>query len=194
MLSFFLTLKFFSRPDHLNENFIFPNIENFLELDEASKIGLSENYDFVVRFAASFDMGWTTRGTGRSYNSFSGFAALLGFFSHKILSYVTLNRKCAKCDEHGYPPDHPECRKNYAGSAKGMEPRAAEMLVKESPILKDCNTEWAVPICDNDSGIIASLKNSVDYEIIKHADKNHTSGGLTKSCIKYKQQIKKPEF
>jgi len=45
----------------------------------------------IVRIAASFDMGWTTRGTGRSYDSLTGSAALIGYFSKKVLSYVTKN-------------------------------------------------------------------------------------------------------
>lgn len=173
------------RPPHLNENFIFPNIDDFLNLSEEDKIKLSKNYDFIVRFAASFDMGWTTRGTGRSYDSLSGFAALVGFFSNKILDYVGLNRKCNKCD-HGAKANHPGCRKNFVGSAKAMEPRAATIFAKESSVLKECNLQWAVPICDNDSGIISAIKSVTDYEIIKHADKNHTSGGLVKQLYKTK--------
>lgn len=135
-------------------------------------------------------MEWPTRGTGRSYDSLSGFAALIGYFSNKILSYVGLNRKCNKCD-HGHSAEHPGCRKNFIGSAKAMEPRAAAILATENNILKECNMQWAIPICDNDSGIISALKNVSNHEIVKHADNNHTTGGLVKKLYKLKQAHQK---
>lgn len=130
-------------------------------------------------------MGWPTRGTGRSYDSLSGFAVLIGYFSKKILDYVGLNRKCNKCDK-GHPADYPGCRKHFIGSAKAMEPRAAAIFASESSILKECGLQWAIPICDNDSGIVASMRDAVDYKIVKHADKNHTSNSLSKQSYKTK--------
>ena len=57
---------------------------------------ISENS--TVRIAASFDMGWFTRATGRIHDTLSGAAALIGYFTRKVIAYDTLNRKCAKCN------------------------------------------------------------------------------------------------
>ena len=55
-------------------------------------------FNTVIFIMASYDMGWTTRGTGRDYNSLNGFGALIGSLSGKILDYFTCNRKCKKCE------------------------------------------------------------------------------------------------
>lgn len=135
-------------------------------------------------------MGWCTKASGWCDDSLSGFAVLLGYFSKKILAHVGLNRKCNKCD-YRHSEGHPGCVKNFAESAKAMEPRSAAIIATKSSILKQCNMQWAIPICDNDSGIIAALKNSVDYEIVQHTDKNHTSVGLGKILYKTETTNKK---
>lgn len=79
MKSYFLSF----RPDHLKNNFIFPTVR---DIDHADVTDVSP--DTVVRIAAAYDMGWPTRGTGREYDSLSGTAALIGFFSKKVLAYT----------------------------------------------------------------------------------------------------------
>jgi len=71
----------------LDINFIFP---------DASTTDIKSNtYDGnqIIRIAASFDMGWFTRGTGRTYDSLSGTAALIGYFTKKIIGYVTVRKR-----------------------------------------------------------------------------------------------------
>ena len=109
-------------------------------------------------------MGWFTRGTGRTYDSLSGTAALIGFFTKQVIAYVTLNRKCKKCDIGHSPQDH-DCRLNYVGRAKGMEPHAAVLLTKENVILKQCFLEVGVVIADNDSSSICAIRNSSNHEV-----------------------------
>ena len=142
-----------------------------------------------VRIASSFDMGWFTRGTGRSYDSLSGTASLIGFFSRKDLSYVCLNRKCKKCDVGHSNEDH-DCRCNFEGSAKAMEPAAAVQLTKNNLILTECNIEVGVIIADNDSSSICAARNANDYEIVKQSDKNHTSKGVVNQLYKIKNNHK----
>lgn len=134
-------------------------------------------------------MGWTTRGTGRIYDSLSGTAALIGYFSKKVISYVTLNRKCKKCDLGQSPSTH-DCRLNFEGSAKAMEPHAAVKLVNENKILKKCNIEVGVVIADNDSSSISAIRNACTYEVVKQADKNHTSKEVMNALYKIKKGFK----
>ncbi|KAK0072633.1 hypothetical protein PV326_014274, partial [Microctonus aethiopoides] len=91
-------------PDHLTKDFLFPNSL----LDESQIRNLSPKC--TVRIAGSFDMGWPTKGSGRSYDSLSGTAGIIG--------------------------------------------------------------------------AINAARNSVDYEIIKHDDINHTSKGVVSQLYK----------
>ena len=75
-----------------------------------------------------------------------------------VLDYSTCNRKCKKCDTNGGNPDDHDCRKNYFGSAKGMEPHVAKKLIVESEVLKAQNLEVGVFIGDDDSSSIAQCR------------------------------------
>lgn len=133
---------------------------------------------------ASFDMGWPTKGSGRSYDSLSGTAGLIGYFSKKILSQVVLNRKCRKCDL-GCSKDKHDCRPNFEGSAKAMEPKAATLLVGDNDILSKCNVQLCIFVGDNDSCAINAARNAVNYETVKFDDLNHTGKGVTSELYKY---------
>ena len=168
-------------------DFIFPSLSEH-DLENANISSRD-----TVRIAASFDMGWTTRGTGRTYDSLSGTAALIGFFTKKVISYVTLNRKCKMCDlasSRECPVKEHDCRLNFAGSAKAMEPKAAVELINNNPILMEANLEIGIIIADNDSSSICAVRNAINYEIIKQADKNHTSKGVVNELYKLKRNYK----
>ena len=60
-----------------------------------------------------------------------------------------------------------------------MEPHAAVKLDNENKILKECNVEVGVVIADNDSSSISAIRDTCTYEVVKQADKNHTSKGVT---------------
>jgi len=168
------------RPPNLKENFLLPNPDHI-----DGKISEKN----IVRIAASFDMGWTTRGTGRSYDSLTGSAALIGYFSKKVLSYVIKNRKCRMCDRGHGPMDH-DCRKNFERTAKSMEPKAASELAVNNKIFENCNVELGIVISDNDSSSILSMREACNHDIVKHADKNHTSKGVTNELYKIKKNYK----
>ncbi|XP_043468802.1 uncharacterized protein LOC122502708 [Leptopilina heterotoma] len=173
-------------PSNLNVEFMFPDIPNIPNLIvENFKIS-AEN---KVRIAASFDMGWFTRGTGRTYDSISGTGSLIGFFSKKVLSYATFNRKCRMC-ENGHAKDDHDCRLNFEGSAKAMEPQAAVEIIANNSILKECNLEVGVMIGDNDSSAICAARNASAHDIVKQSDINHTSKGLTNELFKIQSRHK----
>ena len=134
-------------------------------------------------------MGWSTKGSGRSYDSLSGTGTLMGKLSKKVLSTIILNRKCRKCDL-GYSKTSHDCRLNFYGTAKAMEPHAALKLTKDNDILATNNVEVGVIITDNDSTAISAMRNSLNYEIIKQADKNHTSKGVTSALYKIEKKFK----
>ncbi|KAJ8676978.1 hypothetical protein QAD02_012765 [Eretmocerus hayati] len=166
-------------PSHLDLKFIFPGAS---EEDIANK---NITADMVVRVPASFDVGWFTRGSSRSYNSLSGTGTLIGYFSGKVIGYAVLNRMCSKCDR-GHSPDDHDCRLNFVGSAKAMEPEAAIRVTRDNESLKKCNIEVGIIIADNDSTAILAATEICSYEIVKQSDKNHTSKGLVNALHKIK--------
>ncbi|KAJ8681800.1 hypothetical protein QAD02_017592 [Eretmocerus hayati] len=166
-------------PSHLDLKFIFPG---------ASEEGIvNENItaNMVVRVPASFDVGCFTRGSSRSYNSLSGTGTLIGYFSGKVIGYAVLNRMCSKCDR-GHSPDDHDCRLNFVGSAKAMEPEAAIRVTRDNESLKKCNIEVGIIIADNDSTAILAAREVCSHEIVKQSDKNHTSKGLVNALHKIK--------
>ncbi|XP_024891144.1 uncharacterized protein LOC112466982 [Temnothorax curvispinosus] len=139
----------------------------------------------------SYDMKWSTRGSGRNYDSLNGFGAVIGHYSGMVLDYATCNRKCKKCDNNdGHVPDH-DCRRNFYGSAKAMEPCVGKKLVVESEILKSQNVEVGVLIGDDDSSTIAACRSASNHPILKQSDKNHASKGVKKQLYGIQKKHKK---
>ncbi|KAJ8670909.1 hypothetical protein QAD02_002168 [Eretmocerus hayati] len=138
-------------------------------------------------------MGWFTRGSSRSYDSMSGTATLIGYFTKKVVGYIVLNRKCNMCD-HGHSKEDHDCRLNFVGSAKAMEPKAAVLLSKSNAILEKCKLELGIVIADNDSSSICAMKEALGYQLVKQADKNHTSKGVLSSLFELKKRKKYKEL
>ena len=181
---------FISRPIRLQNNFIFPDTSGLTERStpEIASKDMIISEESTVRIAASFDMGWTTRGTGRNYDSLTGLAALIGFFNKKVLAYVSKNRKCRMCDSGHAPEDH-DCRRNFEGFAKAMEPKSAAELANNE-IFNVCHVQLGIIISDNDSSSLSAVRAATNHEVIKHAHKNHTRKGVTNELYKIKKDHK----
>lgn len=149
----------------------------------------------IINIIVSFDMGWSKRGNGRSYNNLNGYSTTIGFLSRKILDYTTRNRKCKKCHLEHKKDDH-DCRLNFYGSAKAMEANAGVQLINHSNILKELGLKVRVIIGDEDSSMIAAVRASnLSEKFLKLADKNHLTknfaGELYKIRNKFKELNKK---
>lgn len=134
-------------------------------------------------------MGWTTRGTDKTYDSLTGSAALIGYFSKKVLSCISLNRKCKSYDSGHEQTDH-DCRLNFEGFAKAMEPYAAVQLTLNNLILKKYDIQIGILIPDNDSSSISVIRGVCSHEVVKQADKSHTSKGLVNELYKINKKYK----
>lgn len=108
-----------------NNNVLVPSDRNHFE----------ETYNGTVRAAASYDMGYSTRSNNQTYDSKNGYGALLGRETGKAIEYFTTNRACKKCALGHLILDH-DCRMNFVGSAKAMDPFAAARMVSDSKIKK----------------------------------------------------------
>ncbi|XP_074108430.1 uncharacterized protein LOC141533438 [Cotesia typhae] len=134
---------------------IFPQLD-ILSLSSKDDQNLFNNaLGEIINIIVSFDMGWSKRGNGRSYDSLNGYSTIIGFLSGKILDYATRNRKCKKCDL-GHKKDDHDCRLNFRGSAKAMEADAGVQLVNHSNILKEAGLQVRVIVGDEDSSMIAA--------------------------------------
>lgn len=137
----------------------------------------------VIHVIVSYDMGWSKRGNGRSYDSLNGYGTIIGFLSGKILDYAERIRKCKFCDTGKAKADH-DCRKNFEGSAKAMEADAGAELVNKSNILKEANVAVRVLIGDEDSCTIAAVRRGNPKEVFKLSDRNHLKKNFSKSLYK----------
>ncbi|KAK0073150.1 hypothetical protein PV325_010197, partial [Microctonus aethiopoides] len=103
----------------------------------------------IVNIIISYDMGWSKRGNGRSYDSLNGYGTIIGFLSGKILDFSTRNR------------------------AKAMEPSVGSQLVNNSCILREAGLKVKVVIGDEYSSTMAAIRRGNDEQIHKLADSNH---------------------
>ena len=122
-----------------------------------------------------------------------GHATLIGHYSKKILSYTVRCVKCAKCNM-GHPKDDHDCRHNYTGSAKGMEPDMAKELINNNVLLKNENVVVKVLIGDDDSSTIAAVRRLSSTEIEKWSDFNHTHKAFTSALYTIKLPRKLIEY
>ena len=105
-------------------------------------------------------MGWPTKGSGKSYNSNTGFANFLGVYTKGVLSSQIYCRRCRVCEnakKKHTPPNKHDCVQNWATdlSSKSMEPAAILKIVTEAPS-RGYIVHWIVS--DDDSVMRAHLK------------------------------------
>ncbi|XP_076086897.1 uncharacterized protein LOC143057475 [Mytilus galloprovincialis] len=82
----------------------------------------------------STDTCWQKKGSGRSYNSLSGVSTLIGKTTGKVVNHKVRISNCRICERakgRGILPRQHKCRKNWSGSAKGMEPDMVVEMLKE---------------------------------------------------------------
>ena len=143
----------------------------------------------IVHIIVSYDMGWSKGGNGKSYNSLNGYGTIVGFLSNKILDYGTRNRKCKRCDSGHSPNDH-NCRKNFEGSAKAMEPHLGAELVNKSKVLKSCRLDVRAVVGDDDSSTISAILHGSVHKIFKLSCRIHLGRNFVKGLYKLKKNKK----
>ncbi|KAJ8677038.1 hypothetical protein QAD02_012825 [Eretmocerus hayati] len=64
------------------------------------------------------------------------------------------------------------------GSAKGMEPAAAAVLIMNNPILKLTKVQIGIFTAANDNSSVKAVQSQCGHGLVKLGDKNHTSDGF----------------
>ena len=98
------------------------------------------------------DMAWPTKGSGKSYNSHTGFGHMIGCYSKKVISSKIYSRLCRICESAkaaGVQVRNHDCVKNWNESSKKMESAAALCMVVSSPTDRGVVILWI--ISDDDS-------------------------------------------
>jgi len=121
---------------------------------------------------ASGDMGWQGKGSGRSYTSLSGHAALVASKTRKPVAKTMLAKCCSICRSfykrrpvEEQPPEH-ECVKNHDGSSGSMEPKAMVQMVVQ--LHRDHHVLVKTLITDDDSSVKAKAKWSNADHMLNH--------------------------
>lgn len=139
---------------------------------------LKRDWAGLVHLKASYDAGWQKRGTGHCYNSLTGHASLIGYYSGLVFGYATRTKKCAMC-EHGHEKSDHDCRLNFDRSAKAMEPDMAAELIARNELLTAANVTIDVLIADDDASSIAAIRCEATHRVEKWSDVNHAKKGFT---------------
>ena len=74
----------------------------------------------------------------------------MGVENGKVLSYAVRNKRCATCHNaelDGKTPGPQDCRQNWSGAAKAMEPDIAVELAKSA---RDLSISYSVLVGDDD--------------------------------------------
>jgi len=100
----------------------------------------------------------------------TGTGSLIGLHRGKILGYSTRTKRCAVCEvtvRNGSAPRKHDCRKNWTGSSKAMEPDvAAELTVSAS----QHHVQVKILVRDEDSSTIKKVTECVSHDVEKWLD------------------------
>ncbi|XP_053407136.1 uncharacterized protein LOC123525512 [Mercenaria mercenaria] len=129
-----------------------------------------------VEVVVSQDAAWSKR--GRGMNSLSGWGHVIGVKTKKCLNYSTRVKNCAKCNfnsKTGKKVQQHDCRKNWTGSAKSMEPDIVTSLHEKA---MDSGMKFIGVIGDEDSSAIKHIREKVNPKIKKFSDFGHIKRNL----------------
>ena len=120
------------------------------------------------------------------YIDAAGHASMIGQHTKKMIGCAVHAKVCRVCDhaakQRVSPRDH-DCKKNWYGSAKAMEPSmVVEMIQKVNK-----TTRIGTMIGDDDT-TIARVRAEVDGSIKKCSDKNHVRKALSNELYNMREK------
>ncbi|CAC5426133.1 unnamed protein product [Mytilus coruscus] len=140
----------------------------------------------------STDTCWQKKGSGRSYNSLSGVSTLIGKTTGKVVNHKVRISSCRICERakgRGILPRQHKCRKNWSGSAKGMEPDMVVEMLKE---LDEKGVDILEVVGDDDStGFDRAKRLMPNSKMEKISDKNHIKHNIISKINELKPKHKR---
>ncbi|XP_046399328.1 uncharacterized protein LOC124165845 [Ischnura elegans] len=99
--------------------------------------------------------------------------SVIGYRSKKVLAFDVCTTTCAMCSQGHDKNDH-DCRKNWSGSYKAMEPYTAAKLISCNEDFLTAGVRVTTLIGDGDSSTLAAVQRESQHSVQKWADINHT--------------------
>ena len=167
--------------------------ENRTHTKRSRSLSPLHKYD-TQGLGGSSDAMWQKRGAQTSYNSLSGASTLCGIYTRKVINSAIRIKRCRKCsraERDGKQPFPHKCRKNWTGSAKAMEP---DMLCEMVRNMKKKKFHIQSISGDDDNTGFARAKATIDKNLVKRGDKNHTRKNVTKKLYALKNTKKHKEL
>ncbi|XP_077277706.1 uncharacterized protein LOC143905914 [Temnothorax americanus] len=117
-----------------------------------------------------------------SYSSFhySAVGSLIGAKSGMVIGYGTRVKHCRLC-QAGHSLDDHDCRLNWTGSARAMEPDIAVEITAKNKDFEEHNVKLGTLIGDDDSSTIAAVRRECSHPVAKWSDLNHATKKLSKA-------------
>ena len=173
--------------ESITENILFSNLKAEVALvfgDEVDNEG-NKLYDLWLEkklprqqwpvICCGGDMGWSQKGSGRTFNSNSGHAMFIANLTRKPIAKYICCKSCKKCKtwyrHHAADEDVPEheCVSNFDGTSGSMEPEA--MLQMYKALYDQYQTIVGTIVTDDDSSIKAKMK----WSNADHMKNNNTT-------------------
>lgn len=104
----------------------------------------------------------------------------MGYHTGKIISYTTRSKECRRCNAGWLKKNH-DCRKNFSGTSKAMEPDMAVELAVHNELFTKHNVFCARLVADDDSTTIDNLRRNCKHNVLKLSDKNHACKNFKKA-------------
>ena len=106
---------------------------------------------------------------------------MVGLRSGKVLAYSTRNKRCAVCQSaqrSGREVRAHDCRCNWSGSSKAMEPDVAVELANNAG---KHGAQISILVGDDDSSTIKKVRESVQHDVDKWSDTVHAKRSMASS-------------
>ncbi|XP_063448068.1 uncharacterized protein LOC134727616 [Mytilus trossulus] len=138
--------------------------------------------------SVSTDTCWQKKGSGRSYNSLSGVATLIGKNTKTILHHAQRVSSCRICQSAKKKGDFARvhaCKQNWSGSAKAMEADMVAQMVKDLVVVEKINVS-EIAGDDDSTGFEKRKKQMPHLEIEKTSDRNHIKKNVNSKLYELK--------
>lgn len=126
---------------------------------------IDENGNALI--AVISDGGWGKRSYGKTFNSLSGCAVLIGLRTKKVIFFGVRNKYCHICkiaQSNNTPVREHICNINYTGPSSGME---TDIILEGFKSSEESKARFYKLIADGDSSVYKTLR---DLRVYKNPD------------------------